>query len=212
MTVMQTSAGSHAQRTLNSNSQIRGGYTYTRLQPGTIRLFYVEPPQNEDNGITGSLKSDFLLGRAAYFTLSYAWGPTYEDDSHLTARIVCDGQYLRVTETLKRALCRIRSVLWSDVHETRWYAADDILNRSGGINRPIPFYLIMGGSICSQTNFVHTLKHYSLLDDAGSFKELLYTGNRANPVRIMYTFDRSKCSDPRDYVYALAHAASGGTK
>ena len=41
--------------------------------------------------------------------LSYAWGPSSEDGSHLTDTIVCNGCRLSVTSNLKQALRRIRA-------------------------------------------------------------------------------------------------------
>ena len=42
-------------------------------------------------------------------SLSYAWGQTFDDGSHLTDTIVCDGSRLKVTSSLKQALRRIRA-------------------------------------------------------------------------------------------------------
>ncbi|EME39434.1 hypothetical protein DOTSEDRAFT_114076, partial [Dothistroma septosporum NZE10] len=45
---------------------------------------------------------------ADYCALSYAWGPTSGDGSHLTQKIICDGHSLPVTANLHAALKRIR--------------------------------------------------------------------------------------------------------
>ena len=48
--------------------------------------------------------------RFQYTALSYVWGPTHEDGSHLDDYIECDGRKLRVTSTLKHVLRRLRQV------------------------------------------------------------------------------------------------------
>lgn len=43
-----------------------------------------------------------------YLALSYAWGETQQDGSHLTHGLVCDGRWLPVTKHLWQGLQRIR--------------------------------------------------------------------------------------------------------
>ena len=50
---------------------------------------------------------DHFSQHQGYAALSYAWGQSYSDGSHLTNEIICDGRALRVTETLYQALRRI---------------------------------------------------------------------------------------------------------
>jgi hypothetical protein len=45
-----------------------------------------------------------------HWTFYYYWGPAYEDGSHLTHEICCDGVQVRVTTTLYNALLRIRQL------------------------------------------------------------------------------------------------------
>lgn len=86
-------------------------YIYHPLQSGEIRLFEMDPSTGSDD-VMGTLRTIILDAQdaalAAYTALSYAWGDTYPDGSHLTDYIVCDGLRLRVTPTLKQALVRIR--------------------------------------------------------------------------------------------------------
>ena len=43
-----------------------------------------------------------------YYALTYAWGTTCEDESHLTDSVVCEGRMLSVTHNLHAALKQIR--------------------------------------------------------------------------------------------------------
>jgi hypothetical protein len=44
----------------------------------------------------------------SYIAFSYTWGESYEDDSHLSDYVICDGQLLPATPNLVQALKRIR--------------------------------------------------------------------------------------------------------
>lgn len=92
-------------------------YTYTPLKEGQIRLLHLELNDRVDDAIVGRLKtvslstsstSESVSCKNQYTALSYAWGRTYEDGSHLTDFVICDGWKLRVTPNLKQALRRIR--------------------------------------------------------------------------------------------------------
>ena len=79
-----------------------------------------------NSDIRGSLHSTVIPdGKEtilSYTTISYAWGPVYEDGSHLNDFIICDGLKLRVTSNLKEALRRMRELpqnicsdfIWAD--------------------------------------------------------------------------------------------------
>ena len=91
-------------------------YSYRPLQPREIRVFTMQPSDNLADQIIGDLRTTLVLlssyveSKIPYTTLSYAWGPTYEDDSHLSDFIVCEGRRLKVTPNLKQALTRIRKL------------------------------------------------------------------------------------------------------
>lgn len=99
-------------------------YEYTHLALGTTRIFdlfispdwdsqvegrllTVEIPTVHDTGMFSALR-DFDEA-VRYEALSYAWGPSYADGSHLTDSIICDGRWLPVTANLLQALKRLRA-------------------------------------------------------------------------------------------------------
>jgi len=92
-------------------------YRYKRFKPGeNIRLLEIEDAVGDDTNETiishlrhaclEKLDDVFMQGsrKKAYEALSYAWGPTYPDDSHLSDIIVCDGEPLKVTAHLNLCL------------------------------------------------------------------------------------------------------------
>lgn len=88
-------------------------YSYKSLQLDEIRLFNKDPSPHMQGNIRGSLITVKLLqaGRYLRYTaLSYAWGDTATDGSHLTEHIICEGCRLSVTPNLKQALVRIRQL------------------------------------------------------------------------------------------------------
>lgn len=101
-------------------------YCYEPIRRHQIRLFLMEPSANFDSEILGRLRAVELmvysvaLDRSAaadgsflhYTALSYAWGRTYEDNSHLTENIVYDGRRLSVTPNLKQGLRRMRELAY----------------------------------------------------------------------------------------------------
>ncbi|KAK5122239.1 hypothetical protein LTR85_004149 [Meristemomyces frigidus] len=99
-------------------------YTYRPLQDNQIRVFEIKRAANADDPITGRLLHAELENSQSsrrYITLSYAWGPTYPDGSHLTDTVMCEGQVIWITATLLEALKQIRRkvsvpvvVVWVD--------------------------------------------------------------------------------------------------
>jgi hypothetical protein len=68
-----------------------------------------------DHRVQCSIRHISLKDTGNYRTVSYAWGPTYPDGSHLTEVIYCDDQPLRVTRTVYVLLNRLRA------DRTTWY-------------------------------------------------------------------------------------------
>lgn len=90
-------------------------YIYEPLRDGEIRLFHMDASKLLSDQITGTLQAMPLPVSMSpplrcYTALSYAWGPSFTDGSHLTEYIVCDGCRLKVTPNLKQALRRIRQL------------------------------------------------------------------------------------------------------
>ncbi|KAK1808808.1 hypothetical protein LTR12_016831 [Friedmanniomyces endolithicus] len=106
------------------------------LQPGEIRVLDIEPARDNNEIVHYRLHQLFLPGglefirEAAapwkhhpalepYITVSYAWGETRDDGSHLTHIIICNGLPLRVTANLCGALQALRHVAPVDVRQRR---------------------------------------------------------------------------------------------
>ena len=93
-------------------------YEYARIQENQIRvldlrLSLARLHYDGRKTLSGSLRT-ITLNHAAtdqlgegYEALSYAWGPTYEDGSHLSHFFYCDSSKLRVTAHLYRALIHL---------------------------------------------------------------------------------------------------------
>jgi hypothetical protein len=92
-------------------------YSYPLLpDSNTIRVFSVEPAESVEEPIKctlGALPFSSLAQpkRDYYQTVSYAWGETDADGSHLTHSVYCDGKPLRITGNLHSALKMIRGHL-----------------------------------------------------------------------------------------------------
>lgn len=102
-------------------------YVFDCLAEGEIRFFYIPADTGRDPRTMGSLRKckippprvpaersgDDLLRDtehvSEYEALSYAWGPTYPDGSHLTDYIICNGRRLDVTAKLHVALKEMRT-------------------------------------------------------------------------------------------------------
>jgi hypothetical protein len=90
-------------------------YVYQSLEHNEIRIFWMQLSSSVEDEIVGMLETVNMGERRkfprdrAYHALSYAWGPTYDDRSHLTDTIICDDCQLRVTSNVKQALRRIRA-------------------------------------------------------------------------------------------------------
>ncbi|KAK5704309.1 hypothetical protein LTR97_003327 [Elasticomyces elasticus] len=72
------------------------------------RLLTIEPAHDQSELIQCRLTQSSDISNDDYQTLSYAWGPTYNDGSHLTHHVVCDGGLIAVTANLHGALLQIR--------------------------------------------------------------------------------------------------------
>lgn len=98
-------------------------YIYHPVKHGEIRIFWMQLSGRFEAEVVGLLETVDLMtvsrgspisneplnDRKEYTALSYAWGPTYEDGSHLTDAIICDGNRLSVTANVKQALRCIRA-------------------------------------------------------------------------------------------------------
>ena len=108
---------------LEAPSSVLKEYKWLPLAAGHIRLLKIEPSRTFGDGVVCSMHHVALQvvqadrdGTIAaehpqYTALSYAWGETLDDQSHLTRQIICDGQRIRVTGHLHMALRRIRQLL-----------------------------------------------------------------------------------------------------
>ncbi|KAK5690621.1 hypothetical protein LTR97_012177 [Elasticomyces elasticus] len=73
--------------------------------PDEIRLLVLHPWSYP---LRASFEITTLQAPTPYIALSYAWGPTHADGSHLDTAIDLDGHSIRLTSHLKRAFERIR--------------------------------------------------------------------------------------------------------
>lgn len=92
-------------------------YQYAALSEDEIRIFRILPCKAHEvdlvecsieilrANVSASGRRDWT---PSYLALSYAWGETQQDGSHLTHRIVCDGRWLPVTKHLWQGLRRVR--------------------------------------------------------------------------------------------------------
>lgn len=89
-----------------------GYYTYEPLDKDCIRVFRISPTSDYNSAVCGELATISLTkdrGPSPYNALSYYWGPTSPDGSHLSRTIICDGRKLKVTSELETAIKYIRS-------------------------------------------------------------------------------------------------------
>ena len=87
-------------------------YTYCPLQYGEIRLLVIKPAQTATEPVDCALwhrRMPTARGKLQYQALSYAWGITYPDGSHLTHCISCEGKTIRVTSNLNGILQKVRT-------------------------------------------------------------------------------------------------------
>ena len=73
-----------------------------------IRVVHVHKTTEDENSIRCSIQATSISDPCRYRTMSYAWGPTYADGSHLTKIIYCDDHPMRITANLYAALERVR--------------------------------------------------------------------------------------------------------
>ena len=92
---------------------IRVSYLWTQLvKKRDIRVFEIDRAPTFDSPIRGRLKVISLHDTIDYWTLSYAWGPTAEDGSHLSECVSCSGLPLPVSTHLLSALKRARHLYY----------------------------------------------------------------------------------------------------
>jgi hypothetical protein len=95
------------------------GYVYEPLPKPSkdgdhyIRLIFIKPGKDTDD-IICTLKPANLGLKPKYETLSYVWGPPDR-----TAKVICDGEYLGITNTLLKIVQKLRlkdddRVFWID--------------------------------------------------------------------------------------------------
>ena len=94
-----------------------GPYKYEPLEENQIRGVELHYSKNVDK-VCCSIRHEPFDGSATYVALSYAWGNTYSDGSHLADVIFCDGKLLPVTANLLQALRRIRH---------HWFTLQDLV-------------------------------------------------------------------------------------
>lgn len=80
-----------------------GDYMYS---PAAWRCADIHPAASFDDRIEFRMQT--LPESTRFIALSYAWGDTFWDESHLTQKIYCEGKSLRITSTLHQALKRFR--------------------------------------------------------------------------------------------------------
>ena len=102
-------------------------YTYTPLRSDEIRVLQLKRSERLEDPLECSmhrLKIDDesqtpQKNKLTYATLSYTWGHTSSDGSHLTHVLYCDGCTLRITASLDQGLRRIRAIdpsWWEGFH------------------------------------------------------------------------------------------------
>lgn len=87
-------------------------YRYQSLPSDSIRVYQIRQADSFDQQISGKLVTLKLKASGTsqrYNALSYCWGPTHADGSHLSDWILCNGRKLRVTSNLKLALKHVRA-------------------------------------------------------------------------------------------------------
>ena len=86
-------------------------YNYQPLQSANlVRLIQVHPFRDHNDCVHISFHhTDLGLDRSPrYQTLSYTWGKTFPDGSHLTRTVFCEGKRLLITPNLEDFLKRLR--------------------------------------------------------------------------------------------------------
>ena len=84
-------------------------FIYAPLKnPRQIRLIHIHASKEFNDPIHVSFSITDLAQPDYYNTLSYTWGETFEDGSHLTEVILCEERQLYVTSNLSDFLRRLR--------------------------------------------------------------------------------------------------------
>jgi hypothetical protein len=85
-------------------------FTYTPLdRPRHVRLIHVEASDDFNAPLRISLVTASLDKPSFYKTLSYTWGETFADGSHLSEVTFCQSRQLRINPNLYAFLRRFRS-------------------------------------------------------------------------------------------------------
>ncbi|KAK3636573.1 hypothetical protein LTR56_005361 [Elasticomyces elasticus] len=85
--------------------------------PDEIRLLVLDPWTHP---LRASFEVTTLQAPTPYLALSYAWGPTHADGSHLDAAIELDGHLVRITSHLRKAFERIQQHSYSGTLRHVW--------------------------------------------------------------------------------------------
>lgn len=95
-------------------------YRYSPLDNGQIRVLFIEESKNLSDPIHCTLQHGPLHWDGEfqpYMTLSYAWGESKADGSHLTEQIFCGEKIVAVSPNLDAALRSIRARLNTITHD-----------------------------------------------------------------------------------------------
>jgi hypothetical protein len=110
-------------------------YEHLEISKPVIRVLRIEPGKNTDPVICTLDHIDLSASPAPYEAVSYVWGRGVRD-----AFIICNGKFLRITESLHSVLCRIRLTnssrcVWADAicinqddNDERGYQVGQMLN------------------------------------------------------------------------------------
>ena len=86
-------------------------YNYQPLQDGHIRVVSINRADNLDSPLRCSIHHRPIRWTGEfdpYMTLSYSWGQSFDDGSHLTKELFCDGRAIPITANVDLALRYIR--------------------------------------------------------------------------------------------------------
>ncbi|KAF7191686.1 Heterokaryon incompatibility protein 6, OR allele [Pseudocercospora fuligena] len=93
-------------------------YRYEALSADQIRLLIIQPSGDFHSMIQGAMTTtslkdpQFGARKTNYMALSYTWGPSKPDRSHLSHHIRLNNSKIPVTANLHHALQRVRETVW----------------------------------------------------------------------------------------------------
>ena len=134
-------------KTRDTKDLAMSSYSFEPLQHGQIRLCYIEAATSFEDPVYCTLRHvNYQHDKPKYLTLSYAWGQSFEDGSHLTHHMVCSGQPLAITENLYIALRRIRQHLdagdcFEHSHGDLSHGEDSSLGQHGQCGLRLPIWI-----------------------------------------------------------------------